>query len=50
VAHRTNDATGVRFVRWDASAGRVARELIPARIHRARARTAVRSIPGEYLG
>jgi hypothetical protein len=50
VAHRTDEATGLRFTRWDASADRAIRNLIVGRICQQHMESAARSVPGCYLG
>lgn len=50
VAHRTEEATGLRFIRWDAPARHEIRNLIAARIRKQHVECAARSVPGCYLG
>jgi hypothetical protein len=50
VAHRTDEATGLRFAHWDASADRAIRNLIVGRICQQHMESAARSVPGRYLG
>jgi hypothetical protein len=50
VAHRTEEATGLRFIRWDAPARHEIRNLIGARIRKQHIESAARSVPGCYLG
>jgi hypothetical protein len=50
VAHRTDEATGLRFTRWDASADRAIHNLIAGRICQQHMESAARSVPGCYLG
>ena len=50
VAHRTEEATGLRFIRWDAPARHEIRNLIAARIRKQHVEYAARSVPGCYLG
>jgi hypothetical protein len=50
VAHRTEETTGLRFIRWDAPARHEIRNLIAARIRKQDMESAARSVPGCYLG
>jgi hypothetical protein len=50
VAHRTNEATGLRFTRWDTATERAIRNLIVSRICQQHMESAARSVPGHYLG
>ena len=50
VARRTEEATGLRFIRWDAPARHEIRNLIAARIRKQPMESAARSVPGCYLG
>lgn len=50
VAHRTDEATGLRFTRWDSSMERAIRNLIVSRICQQHMESAAHSVPGHYLG
>jgi hypothetical protein len=50
VAHRTDEATGLRFTRWDTSTERAIRNLIVSRIRKQHMESAAHSVPGHYLG
>ncbi len=50
VEHCSGGTTGLRFVRWDATADRKIHQLIIDRIRKQRHEESARSIPGSYLG
>jgi hypothetical protein len=50
VTHRTDRATGLRFLRWQGPADRPVRALIAARIRQQQADSSATTIPGRYLG
>ena len=50
VAHRTEVATGLRFLRWQGIADRPLRALIAARIRKRQLDSLASAIPGCYLG
>lgn len=50
VAHRTEEATGLRFIHSDAPARHEIRNLIAALIRKQHMESAARSVPGCYLG
>jgi hypothetical protein len=50
VAHRTDVATGLRFLRWQGPADRRLRALIAARVRKQQWDSVATEIPGRYLG
>jgi hypothetical protein len=50
VAHRTDVATGLRFLRWQGPADRRLRALIAARVRRQQLDSVATEVPGRYLG
>ena len=50
LAHRTDEAKGLRFTRWDTSTERAIRNLIVSRIRKQHMESAAHSVPGHYLG
>jgi hypothetical protein len=50
VAHRTDVATGLRFLRWQGPADRRLRALIGATVRKQQLDSVATEIPGRYLG
>jgi PilZ domain len=50
VAHRTDEATGLRFLRWQGPANRPLHALISARLRQREQDSLVSAVPGCYLG